>query len=373
MCNLGFVQFLTKSHVQTKTLYVIYDILEYWGYLESTCPGLINDILQEIKNRCSDTVEYSANLRRRCKTAGPELEHKMSMLQAVVIRQYKDSNPKNIVKTITYVFNGGCMIGALVLALLYLWKPDESLYASCLQWIGIICAHTVIITIHIHPCARDFAQDVNNLNISAFQLIWAVRDLAELLTCISESENPSLLDMLRAERFLKAFQASVCHVSVLSIVHFSNYPIKFLGGREELSRLRSYLQELPSWTDKNFCAHHWNDPDNVLLQGHCIAYQAPSTRAQGVFPHISRLSSVAATSICMKVSRMISRGDDGNIQTDLSRQNLRHLSIVKPEASTAAPIPVSTASGDGLSTTNSSQFLSVTQIAEDSAREMDAR
>ncbi len=56
-------------------------------------------------------------------------------------------------------------------------------------------------------------------------------------------------------------------LSFLSVVHSSKYLIKFLGGREELSNIRSRLQELPNWTDKNFSAHHWNDyviasPDN---------------------------------------------------------------------------------------------------------------
>ncbi len=74
-----------------KTLYTIYDIIEYRGYLESVCPGLINDVLQEIRDNGSDTMAFSDDLCRRCKTAGPELERKMSMLQAIVIRQHRVS------------------------------------------------------------------------------------------------------------------------------------------------------------------------------------------------------------------------------------------------------------------------------------------
>ncbi len=74
---------------RTKALHAIYDIIEYRGYLESVCAGLINDILQEIKDNGSEMVTFSADLRRRCKIAGPELEHKMSMLQAIVIRQHR--------------------------------------------------------------------------------------------------------------------------------------------------------------------------------------------------------------------------------------------------------------------------------------------
>ncbi|KAK0200836.1 hypothetical protein DFS33DRAFT_1386782 [Desarmillaria ectypa] len=215
---------LTKSHVRTKILYAIYDILEYRGYIESVCSGLINDILQEIKDSSSD--------------------------------------------------------------------------------------------VHIPT------------------------DLG------SESEDSPLSDVLHAERFLKAFRTS------------------FLGRHEELSKLRSWLQELPSWTDENFAAHHWNDRDNNLLLTHYIAYQAPWTHAQSVFPRISRLSSIAATRIYTKVFRTISRSDDGNLQMASSQQNEhRHLATAKLEASTAAPIPVSTAC---LSTASSSYSQSVAQDTEDS-------
>ncbi|KAK0431924.1 hypothetical protein EV421DRAFT_133121 [Armillaria borealis] len=89
--KFSFIWFIIRSHIQTKTLYTIYDIIEYRGYLESVCPGLINDVLQEIGDNGSDTMAFSEDLRRRCKTAGPELERKMSMLQAIVIRQHRVS------------------------------------------------------------------------------------------------------------------------------------------------------------------------------------------------------------------------------------------------------------------------------------------
>ena len=54
-------------------------------------PGFIDDILQEIKASESDSVTFSVDLRRRCKIAGPILEHKMSTLQRVVIRQHRVS------------------------------------------------------------------------------------------------------------------------------------------------------------------------------------------------------------------------------------------------------------------------------------------
>ncbi len=46
-----------------------------------------------------------------------------------------------------------------------------------------------------------------------------------------------------------------------SVVRLTKHLIQFLGGHEELSELRLWLQELPNWTDKNFSAHHWNDHD----------------------------------------------------------------------------------------------------------------
>ncbi|KAK0447930.1 uncharacterized protein EV420DRAFT_866556 [Desarmillaria tabescens] len=82
---------IIRSHVRTKALHTIYDILECQGYLESTCPGFIDDILQEIVTCNSDSVAFSADLRRRCKIAAPMLEHKMWALQKVLIKQHKVS------------------------------------------------------------------------------------------------------------------------------------------------------------------------------------------------------------------------------------------------------------------------------------------
>ncbi|KAK0421605.1 hypothetical protein EV421DRAFT_1747137 [Armillaria borealis] len=62
ICKL--IRLMIKSHVQTNTLHAIYDILEYRGYLESVCPGIINDILQEIKDNSSEMVTFSADIRR---------------------------------------------------------------------------------------------------------------------------------------------------------------------------------------------------------------------------------------------------------------------------------------------------------------------
>ncbi len=149
------------------------------------------------------------------------------------------------------------------------------------------------------------------------------------------------------------------------VVYLSICLIKFLGGREELSKLRSWLQEKLCWTDKNFGAHHWNDPDNKLLRTRYTAYQAPS--AQRVLPRISPFSSMAATRIYMKVLRAISR-DNRKLQTDSSRQNgYRRLATAKPEAGATAPIPVSIASGDGLSAANSSYARTAAQDTKDSA------
>ncbi len=149
------------------------------------------------------------------------------------------------------------------------------------------------------------------------------------------------------------------------VVYLGICLIKFLGGREELSKLRSWLQERHCWTDKNFGAHHWNDPDNKLLRTRYTAYQAPS--AQRALPRISPFSSMAATRIYAKVLRAISR-DNGKLQTDSSRQNgYRRLATAEPEAVATAPIPVSIASGDGLSTANSSYARTAAQDTKDSA------
>ncbi len=88
--STGPVSSLTP-HVRTKTLYAIYDILEYYGHLEIVCPRLINDILQEIKDGNSGSMSFSVSICHRCKVASPQLEHKTCVLQKVVIRQHKVS------------------------------------------------------------------------------------------------------------------------------------------------------------------------------------------------------------------------------------------------------------------------------------------
>ncbi|PBK80668.1 hypothetical protein ARMGADRAFT_1171799 [Armillaria gallica] len=244
-------------HVLTKTLYAIYDILEYQGYLQSACPELINDILQEIKDNNSDSMTFSLSLQRRCKVAGPQLEDKTCMLQKVVVRQHKDLNARNLLRFFDYL----------------LWSTVISLIPLCvggvfLTWTQSVDRDSAIITFVAYAlplgclvammaqsaclCMRRMARRVDRLNVETFRLIWAVRDMAALLTLIAEAECSPLWDVLHGKRFLEAFRAS------------------FLGGREELSNIRSRLQELPNWADKNFSAHHWNDydiasPDNDVL------------------------------------------------------------------------------------------------------------
>ncbi|KAK0189555.1 hypothetical protein F5146DRAFT_1001807 [Armillaria mellea] len=282
------------AHTQTKTLYTIHDILECRGYLKSVCPGLINDILQEIKDNNSDTI------------AGPELEDKMSMLQVVVTRQHR------------------------------LRDPDES---GCARWVftWLVSAwFATSVTSTAHLRSHDIVSEFDDLNINAFQLIWAVRDMVGLLTLIAESEDSSFPGVLYAERFLKASRVSVV------------------------------AQERRGWTDQNFRAHHWNDHDNNLLRTRYTACQALPARR--IFSRISPFSSMAATRIYTKVFRVISRSDSRKFQTDSSRQNgYRRLATVKPEASTTAPVPASIASGDDLSMTNSSYARTDAQDTKDSA------
>ncbi|PBK72021.1 hypothetical protein ARMSODRAFT_797750 [Armillaria solidipes] len=156
--------------------------------------------------------------------------------------------------------------------------------------------------------------------------------MAGLLTLIAESEGSPMSDVLRAERFLKAFQSS------------------FLGGRQELLDLRSWLQELPSWTDKNFGAYHWTDHDPRDNNVHYIPYQAPSThtRRRSIFPRVPRLSSIAVTRIYQKVFGTYFRSDI--LPTTSSRQvEHRNCAITNTKASDTARVPVFTASVDGLS------------------------
>ncbi|PBK69590.1 hypothetical protein ARMSODRAFT_957274 [Armillaria solidipes] len=240
------IQLFIRPHVRTKTLYAIYDILEYYGHLEIVCPGLINDILQEIKDGNSDSMSFSVSLRHRCKIAAPQLERETRMLQKVVIRQHKDLGAHNVPRYFEYLLWGaGALTSVCTLWLLALVlsgtdsDPAFTIFVICVA--PPICL--IRMMIQKYPRALWLVHDADVLNTNAFQLIWAVRDMAALLTRIAETEGSSLCDVSHAERFLEAFRAS------------------FLGGREELSKLRSWLQELPNWTDKNFSAHHWNDHD----------------------------------------------------------------------------------------------------------------
>ncbi|KAK0216164.1 hypothetical protein IW262DRAFT_1299412 [Armillaria fumosa] len=284
--------FIWLLHIQTKTLYTIYDNIEYRGYLESVCPVLINDILQEIRDNGSDTMAFSDDLRRRCKTAGPELEPKMSILHAIVIRQHKDFNPKTFIKTINYFRLGAYVIlYCITLPLLFrlIAAESSSVFSTVADYFS---PRSVSET--WHPPVHGVAQEVDNLNTNTFQLIWAVRNVAGLLNLIAESEGSPMSDVLHAELFLETFRA----------LHF----IKFLGRHQELSDLRLWLQELPSWIDKNFSAHHWIACDDSL---HHIAYQAPSTqtRRRSIFPCIPRFSSIKMTGIYQKVFGTYSRSD----------------------------------------------------------------
>ncbi len=162
--------------------------------------------------------------------------------------------------------------------------------------------------------ACQLVLEADGLNTNTFQLIWAVRDMAGLLTLIAESEGSSMSDARHAEQFLKAFQYSVCHDSFDSFYHSSEHLVKFLGGRQELLDLRSWLQELPSWTDKNFGAYHWTDHDDTSPRdntSHYIPYQAPSThtRRRSIFARIPQLSSIKVTRIYQKVFGTYSRSD----------------------------------------------------------------
>ncbi|SJL11175.1 uncharacterized protein ARMOST_14578 [Armillaria ostoyae] len=346
--------FIWLSHIQTKTLYTIYDIIEYRGYLESVCPGLINDVLREIGDNGSDTMAFSDDLRRRCKTAGPELERKMSMLQAIVIRQHRDFNPKTFVKTINYLrFGAYVILYCITLPLLFCLVASESSSASttCLGYIGVISVYAITTVSEIHPPACELAQEVDSLNANTFQLIWAVRNVAGLLTLIAESEGSPMSDMLHAKLFLEAFQFSVCHNSLGSFYYPFGRLFKFLGGRQELLDLRSWLQELPSWTDKNFGAHHWNDHDVTSPRDnslHYIPYQAPATRTRSIFPCVPRFSSIAVTRIYQKVFGRYSRSD--LLPTTSSRQvEHQKVAATNTQASDTARVPVSTSSGIGLS------------------------
>ncbi|KAK0216167.1 hypothetical protein IW262DRAFT_1299415 [Armillaria fumosa] len=140
------------ADIRTKTFHAIYNILECQGYLQNVCPGLIDDILQEIKSCESDNVTFSVDLHCRCKIAGPILEHKMLTLQKVVIRQHRNLNLKNHAQFLNCLFQEMLPL-AFVVALLVFTLSFLSLAYS-------------------KQCKS---------------LIWAVRDMTGLLALIVES------------------------------------------------------------------------------------------------------------------------------------------------------------------------------------------
>ncbi|KAK0475060.1 hypothetical protein EDD18DRAFT_1116188 [Armillaria luteobubalina] len=256
-CFVSMSKILGKLHIQTKMLYTIYNMIEYQGYLEST--------------------------------VGPEIERKMSVLHALVIRQHNDFNPKTFVKTINCFCLGAYMI-LYCITLLLLFRlvgaKSSSAGTTCFGFIGIILVYVMTMVSETwHLPAYDVAQEIDNLNTNTFQLIWAVRNVAGLLNLIAESEGSQMSNVLHAELFLKTFRDS------------------FLGRHQELSDLRLWLQELPSWTDKNFSAHHW-----IACN---ITYQALLTQTccQSVFSCMPQFSSIKTTSIYQKVFGTYSCGD----------------------------------------------------------------
>ncbi|PBK69599.1 hypothetical protein ARMSODRAFT_1018981 [Armillaria solidipes] len=244
--NSRLIDLSIRPHVRTKTLYAIYDILEYQGYLQSACPGLINDILQEIKDNNSDSMTFSLSLRHRCKVAGPQLEDKTCMLQKVVVRQHKDLNARNLLRFFDHLLWSSVisLIPLCVGGVFLMWTPSidpDSAIITFVAYALLLCCLVGMMAESACLCMRSMARHVDRLNVETFQLIWAVRDMAALLTRIAEAECSPLRDVEHAERFLEAFRTS------------------FLGGRDELSNIRSRLQALPNWADENFSAHHWND------------------------------------------------------------------------------------------------------------------
>ncbi len=290
----------------------------------------------------------------------------------------QDFSLENLVKTISYLQYGGLAVVFLICCALHLetfvpalspWLSDESpilfvLYALCSS--VVTCSTQV--GIFLIPMVTDYCSprlalgarfpacqlvlEADGLNTNTFQLIWAVRDMAGLLTLIAESDGSPMSDVLHAERFLKAFQYSVCHDSFDSFYHSFERLVKFLGGRQELLDLRSWLQELPSWTDKNFGAYHWTDHDDISPRdntSHYIPYQAPSTqtRRRSIFPRVPRLSSIAVTRIYQKVFGRYSRSDI--LPTTSSRQvEHQNYATTNTKTSDTVPVPLSAASGDGL-------------------------
>ncbi|KAK0218412.1 hypothetical protein EDD85DRAFT_797790 [Armillaria nabsnona] len=151
------------------------------------------------------------DLRRRCKITGPELECKMSMLQAIIIRQHRNFNPKNFIKTVTYLhYSTYVILYCITLPLLFCLVAFESssVNTTCLGYIGVISVYMITMVSETHLPVCKLAQEVDSLNANTFQLIWAVRNIAGLLILIAKSEGSPISDMLHADLFLNAFQAS---------------------------------------------------------------------------------------------------------------------------------------------------------------------
>ncbi|PBK72011.1 hypothetical protein ARMSODRAFT_797614 [Armillaria solidipes] len=240
---------IITAHIRTNTFHAIYDILECQGYLQSVCPALIDDILQEIKASESDNVTFSVDLRRRCKIAGPILEHKMSTLQKVLIKQHRNLNLKNHARFLNCLFRGMLTLAFVfalsVFALTFVGIAPDSRFLDFLSLILPFCPGLVMMTSSASSYACSIVSQVDTMNTDVFKLIWAVRDMTGLLALIAESDRFPLTDASRASRFIKAFRAS------------------FLEGGWVLLGLRWFLQELPDWRDKDFAAHYWDDCEHA--------------------------------------------------------------------------------------------------------------
>ncbi|KAK0237053.1 hypothetical protein EDD85DRAFT_1023784 [Armillaria nabsnona] len=251
---------IITAHIRTKTFHAIYDILECQGYLQSVCPGLIDDILQEIKSCEADNVTFSVDLRRRCKVAGPDLERKMSMLQKVVIRQHRNLNLKNHARFLNCLLRGmltlAFVFALLVFALTFVGIAPDSRFLNFFSPILPMCPGLVMMTSNASSYACSVVSQVDTMNTDAFKLIWAVRDMTGLLALIAESDSLPLTDSLRTSRFIKAFRTS------------------FLEGRSVLLGLRQFLQELPDWRDKDFAAHYWDECEHANADDSSDAPQA---------------------------------------------------------------------------------------------------
>ncbi|KAK0446602.1 uncharacterized protein EV420DRAFT_1570306 [Desarmillaria tabescens] len=212
-------KFIIKAHTRTKTLHAIYEILECQGYLQSVCPMLINDIFQEIQACDSDSVTFSADLRYRCKISGPILEHKMRSLQKVVIRQHRISrtnlNFKNHARFVDHLFRGLLTL-ALVCALSgFVWSlfgiASDSKIINLMYLVLPFCPLLAMITSNASSYASNIVSRVDTMNMDAFKLIWAVRDMVGLLALIAQSDASPLTNVSHAKRFMEAFRTSDVH------------------------------------------------------------------------------------------------------------------------------------------------------------------